>query len=127
MSLIHSKLFLELYYNVIDIIIYEIFEVDIFYIKKPVKTIRGIMYTCKNFYQYLRINFARYFYIKFGFNEEIFPLNCVRENCKIDEDKEDETIYCGSIWDLLNSYKNDLIQYEEYPDDVPFAIYECRN
>ncbi|CAG8460267.1 3321_t:CDS:2 [Scutellospora calospora] len=124
MSLIHSKLFLELYYNVINIIIYEIFEVDIFYMKKPVKTFYGIIHTCKDFYTYFRIEFAKEFYKKFDLNERIFPLNCIRKNCKI-IGKSIETEYCGSLWDLLNSFKNDYFQFEEYHNDLPVALYRC--
>jgi hypothetical protein len=132
MSLIHSELFLEVYYNVIDIILDEIFELDIFYVKKPVKTLYGIIHTCRDFYRYFRIMFAKRFYKKFDLNEELFPLNCIRKNCKVDGIVgingfgEEEAEYCGSIWDLLNSYKNDHIQYEEYIDDQPFVTYECR-
>ncbi|CAG8595467.1 2233_t:CDS:2, partial [Scutellospora calospora] len=124
MSLIHSKLYLEIYYNVIDIVLYEIFEVDIFYIKKPVKTFYGIIHICNDFYTYFRVEFAKQFYKKFDLNERIFPLNCIRKNCKI-IGKSIETEYCGSLWDLLNSFKNDYFQFEEYHNDLPVALYRC--
>ncbi|CAG8460152.1 3315_t:CDS:1 [Scutellospora calospora] len=129
MSLIYSRLSLDLYYNVIDIILYEIFELDILYVKIPIKTIGGILFTCKHFYHYLRKEFAKYFYKKFGFDEKIFLPNCIRKNCK-DNDGDNITVYCGSIWDLLNAYMYDIYEEPELPcswyGHVPNVIFESR-
>ncbi|CAG8472504.1 506_t:CDS:1 [Scutellospora calospora] len=128
--MIDLKLSLDFYNEIIDTIIYEIFELDILYVKKPVKTIKGILYTCRYFYYYFRKKFAISFYKKFGLDEEIFSSECVRKDCKKRGHIRNEFFfnflslsldiwnlvdiygdrYCGSIWDLLNAYKNDIYE-----------------
>ncbi|CAG8572814.1 8592_t:CDS:2, partial [Scutellospora calospora] len=71
-------------------------------------------------------------FIQYYFDNDfsIFPLNCIRENCKIDNNDGNITVYCGSLWDLLNAYKHDIYEESDIPyswnDHVPYAIFESR-
>jgi hypothetical protein len=58
-------------------------------------------------------------------------LNYILENCVINKEIEKFiTIYCGSIWDLLNAYKYDIYEEEKpyswYSTNGLSVMFECK-